>query len=670
MRAALTVVAGAAGVAGMPSGPVAKVTKMLYDMQKELEADSKADEASYAKMQCWCKKTVPAKEKAIAEAQACQKSETAKIDSAKGRISTAETNIAELTEQIDTETEALETMTDMRRKTQTAFEKAQKELVQTVSALAQAVEVLKKHNTGFLQAETSGKAVLSRAQRLLKERVSVMGAHVNSVINPSQRQALTSFLAQPTFDAYSSASGQVFGMLQSMHDEFTKDLAEAQEADAADADAFAKGKVIKEKLIKDAKAAKAKNEASLVEAKEELGNAEAQLAACTETLDSEQKMLAEVIADCQQNVKDYEQRTADRAVEMKAVDTAIAFLDSDEARDLFADTFSFVQERLGNQSEQKAAEAKARRGKDLLSQVGKKWKDVKVTILAQKVRAGAFDKIIVAIDEIVKELKLTIKTDQAQFDGCNEFINAKTKLVHELEGELETLAAQADTLQTGIDELKAAIAALQEDVATATQQMNQAAEERKEASTAFRTEQANNDAALKLLTKTKEVLAGAFTSSDGAYTSAAAGAALVQQEPSKPDEFKQYEVNQGGNKVLEMIQGIMDDTEKAMKDALTQENMEQKSYEDLVHDQNALIVSYQKQISEKDGEMAQKETELSQNQKTTKAMKETHGVESNLLSGKKEECAFILGSIGVRKAHMNGEIKALNDAQAFLNNMQ
>ncbi len=98
-----------------------------------------------------------------------------------------------------------------------------------------------------------------------------------------------------------------------------------------------------------------------------------------------------------------------------------------------------------------------------------------------------------------------------------------------------------------------------------------------------------------------------------------------------------------------MIQGILDDTEKAMADALKQENMEQKSYEDLVKDQNTLIVSYQKQISEKEGEKAQKEAELAQNKKTTKATEETKKVESDLLAGKKEECAFILGNIGVRK---------------------
>ncbi len=228
------------------------------------------------------------------------------------------------------------------------------------------------------------------------------------------------------------------------------------------------------------------------------GNAEAQLAACTETLGAEQSMLEEVIADCQQNVKDYETRTADRATEMKAVDTAIKFLDSDEARDLFQDTFSFLQV-------QAASKEQVQNSKDMLLAAAKKYNDVRITILAQKVRAGAFDKIIAAIDEIVKELKLTLKNDQAQFDGCNEFINAKTKLVEELTGQLETLAAEADTLQTGIDELKSAIEALEKDIAASTLTMNQAAAERKEANAAFALEQKNNDAAHKLLTKTKAV---------------------------------------------------------------------------------------------------------------------------------------------------------------------
>merc|ERR1719224_190629 len=37
------------------SSPVAKVVKLLTDMQSQLLADKKADEEMYDKLSCWCK---------------------------------------------------------------------------------------------------------------------------------------------------------------------------------------------------------------------------------------------------------------------------------------------------------------------------------------------------------------------------------------------------------------------------------------------------------------------------------------------------------------------------------------------------------------------------------------------------------------------------------------
>ena len=54
--------------------------------------------------------------------------------------------------------------------------------------------------------------------------------------------------------------------------------------------------------------------------------------------------------------------------------------------------------------------AALKKGRDMLLQAGKKWGDVKVTILAQKVRAGAFDKIIAAIDYVLIDVLALLVT--------------------------------------------------------------------------------------------------------------------------------------------------------------------------------------------------------------------------------------------------------------------
>merc|ERR1719502_2576017 len=50
--------------------PVSKVITLLKDMQKELEAEAKADQEVYDTFACWCETNEKEKSKAIADAEA------------------------------------------------------------------------------------------------------------------------------------------------------------------------------------------------------------------------------------------------------------------------------------------------------------------------------------------------------------------------------------------------------------------------------------------------------------------------------------------------------------------------------------------------------------------------------------------------------------------------
>merc|ERR550537_850643 len=50
--------------------PVSKVITLLKDMQKELEAEAKADQEVYDTFACWCETNEKEKTKAIADAEA------------------------------------------------------------------------------------------------------------------------------------------------------------------------------------------------------------------------------------------------------------------------------------------------------------------------------------------------------------------------------------------------------------------------------------------------------------------------------------------------------------------------------------------------------------------------------------------------------------------------
>merc|ERR1719420_1608439 len=121
---------------------------------------------------------------------------------------------------------------------------------------------------------------------------------------------------------------------------------------------------------------------------------------------------------CQSADQEYEARQKTRAEEIEAVSKALAFLTSDEARDLFSKTFNpaFIQEKISNtKMSKRVAEAQK-----LLTGIAKKTKNPKLMTLAMSVKLDAFTEVKKAIDDMVAEL-LKDKADEIKLrDFCVE----------------------------------------------------------------------------------------------------------------------------------------------------------------------------------------------------------------------------------------------------------
>merc|ERR1719272_2473925 len=117
-------------------------------------------------------------------------------------------------------------------------------------------------------------------------------------------------------------------------------------------------------------------------------------------LESDTAFLADVKSKCESMDQDYEDRTTSRQGEIAAVGKALAFLNSDEAHDLFTRTFNmaFVQTR--------SVQNKAQREKvaSLLKSVGDKNKDASLLSLAAKTRMDAFAEVKKNIQDMIDKL--------------------------------------------------------------------------------------------------------------------------------------------------------------------------------------------------------------------------------------------------------------------------
>merc|ERR1719247_3781428 len=92
-------------------------------------------------------------------------------------------------------------------------------------------------------------------------------------------------------------------------------------------------------------------------------------------------------------------------------------------------------------SESSLKKQERKQAADLLRRAAKKTGSVELSVLATKVMAGVFDKVIKAIDELVEKLHTQQEDEQKQFNWCGDEIqetDMQTMKKEDVQKDLET----------------------------------------------------------------------------------------------------------------------------------------------------------------------------------------------------------------------------------------
>merc|ERR1719191_430325 len=126
--------------------PVTKVINLLKDMQATLQKEQETDEEVYDKLTCWCETNDKEKTEAIEIAQARITELVSTIEELTGKSARLTTEIKTLEEDIAKNQEALNKATAIREKELAEFNAEEKDMMQSIQALKNAVLVLSKHH--------------------------------------------------------------------------------------------------------------------------------------------------------------------------------------------------------------------------------------------------------------------------------------------------------------------------------------------------------------------------------------------------------------------------------------------------------------------------------------------------------------------------------------------
>eukprot|EP00392_Amoebophrya_sp_AT5.2_P013543 g13667.t1 len=674
------------------AAPVKKMTaviKILEDMRDEIDHDQAADEKAYSmyeKMECWCKKN----DMTLSEAQEAAQAELDRLR-ASVTANTAEaaalgTELQGLTKELKQARESVDELITMNTKTVEEDGMTAAEYTESITALSNAVTVLQKHQPGFTQQ----KVVLE-----LRKHVAAHQDLLDGLLEPSKKSALEAFLQQnPNSPAYSSQSGQIFGILSQMKEEFTADLATLKEKMASDKVTYQKLKKSKEEGISELEKGITSKTQRKAEAKQEAADAKQQIADIEKTMAADLEFLAEVKKVCPKADEEFAKRTEDRHLETTAIGKAIEILGNDESRDLFDKTvetpaaagapvvFLQVVERERNNYAKQQTAAKIVENLQRAVPGAKLWREEQVQVngnalnlLAAQIKLAPFARVTEAIKTMIAEIKEKKEVENEQKDECVAKMNDNDKETAAAENELSKFRGQLEKADAELASKLDSITKTETQIKESVESLEKLEENRKEMFAEFQQNVQDQSAAVELLGKAIAELTMVYENLAKSSFLQLAEVNKGKQEPEGPSaglthtdapEMGGYKKNQAGTGVVAMLQGIQDEARKTVKELRAQNESDAADYRtqrDLLTDvkqsgELALsTLSFEK--ADLDKTISQKNRDINDKVGEISALVET-------MKSYKEECDFLLKHFDVRQEAMTTEVEALNQAIAIL----
>jgi len=708
------------------TNPIKRVINLLNDMKSQLEKEATKESEMYDEMVCWCETNEKEKVKAISDAEAKDKDLSSEIESRAARFGSVSTEIAAMKKQITEDKQALEQALGIREKEAAAFRDNEKDTVQAITNLKNAVAVLKKHQggdsnkisgTGFIQMDASvmsslrsvlrdvsfkyemmmaGKAepqhesaLLQMKSSLDKDLMSTLGSSSSSlpvefaqrILERTAGQStgpgfLQATEKQPLYESRSSASGAIFGILTQMLEEFEKNLGTSQKDEmkgkedyealaAAKSDSVDTGKAKLDAM----EAEDAGNAKALSDAKEDL-----ELTRKTRSADVE--FLRNLRVTCQNLDREWEARSKTRSQEILAVSEALEIITGDDNREMLVKSTSFLQSSEGTEMQMRrskavatlraASQAPSFDADDLLDA----WHNRRSPSLTSGPRAQLSTlAVTVQLDSFTKvkaamdKMVVDLKKEQQEEAELKAFCS---KEFNQNDKETYDNTEQKEDLEAKMEELAALIKKLGEEIADNQEQVAETQLGIKKASQTREKQNAEFQITVSDQRATQTILKKALDRLKAFYKKAQGGGAFVQQGQTPPVKFNKMKGNAGASPVIGMIEQIVEDSKATESNAISTEREAQANYETFVKDSNNLVNELTDSVTEKTKSIAGSKTEAEDSKSDHISTVE----ELELLSQHKAElhgqCDFVLSNFDIRQKARLQEMEAIGEAKAIL----
>merc|ERR1719162_1216367 len=558
--------------------PIMKVVRMLEDMKEELNKELEDDKAVQELLECWCTTGVKEKTKAIELAESRISELEAALGEALAKINELKSKRKSVQEEQYADQKALDESEEMRMKENKEFHETEGDLLQAIDATENAITMLSKHNPGFAQVKSIARALEgARVSELLLKKNSLSGDRSQALKDfMNGAESATGFLQIPGMQSYAPQSGQIFGILKQMKEDFEVDLGEEQANEKKAVEEFEALKASKIAEIDTAKATIVQYDQDLAELGEQNAEAMKELEDTQEQLALDQTFLATMEKKCAGSDEQFEARVKARLAEIAAVEDTIEILNSDTSFEAFdKGVNSFLQVNAEDQTKRNRIVA-------ILRNAASHSKNPALALIAVSAQLDVFTKIKEEIDKLIGEMEAQQADEVEHRDFCIKSLNENNRSQTAAYDKKDSLTTRIADLEKNIETLTANLATTAQEIADTQTQMGRRSATREAENGDYQATVQEQRLTQMILQKAMDRMAQVYAMllqrarQPGApHTQTSATSTDPGNGPAK---FKKYEENAGGKKILLMLDEVKQDSINMENTAIADEEDSQVTY--------------------------------------------------------------------------------------------
>jgi len=661
---------------------VQKVIQMLGDMQAKCKQEKSDEQIGFAEFETWCsheqvnlKESIKKGGESIELLGASIQKLTVEAKVLGEEIATLQNNVADYEADI-------KSSTAHRAKDHAAFVAEEQDYSESVDAIERALVVMQSKDKDV--AGSSAAALLQ--------------VSTNTQIPDKAKALITAFMSMmdadeaPEANAYEFQGGGIVSMLKKLKDDFRTKLGECQKEEMNSLHAFNMKKTdLVDSVensntdIEDKSVTKSRKEEQTALDKKELASTIAVKA-------EDESTLKDTETECAQKSLSFEEKQQLRTEEIEAISAAIGILKGGDMQTgtknlALSQSKATALTQLRGEAVS-AEEGIHRRVTEFISSESSRLHSKDLAMLAEKLAADPFAKVKKMIDGMITRLLEEAHADADHEGFCDTEIG-KSKITR------AKLSEDIDALNAAIDEGKASIMMLTEEVATLTQEIADLDSSRT-AATGMRTkEKKANAVTVSDSEAASQAVAAATAVLKTFYEGASTATGFVQTEEARPtmgtDEWKalanpnfkgtvdkghkagmqtfgkkyQGQQDEAGG-VMAMLEVIASDFNNVIADTKASENASQTAFDDFMTESKKNKAVKERKISMDNADKAAAETKVQEDTKDLKGTQDELLAADRYYSKLVPQCFDKGQTFEERTASRESEIASLKQALEIL----